>query len=175
MNSRFVLVSSWQLESRREAVWRLLEQVEDWASWWPQLERVDRLGPGTAQDGAIRHRFRWRSGIGYGFSIVMTRTRAERPVELEGRADGGLRGTGLWVLDVAGPGATRLTYRWDVALVKPWMRVLAPLLRPLFARRHFAVMDAGARGMAARLGCRVSRLQEWSGFSPAVVRPPGAA
>lgn len=174
MNPRFVLVSSWQLESPREAVWRLLDAVQDWPSWWPHLERVERLGRGATEDGGMRHSFRWRSGFGYGFSIVMTTTRAERPRELEGRADGDLRGTGLWVLDEAGPGATRLAYRWDVELVKPWMRLLAPLLRPLFARRHFAVMDAGACGMAGRLGCRVSRLGEWSGFPSAIVRPRAA-
>lgn len=165
--NRLVLVSRWRLETTAERVWELLSHPEDWPAWWPQLASVERLAPGNAAGIDAQHRFRWRSGLGYGFAIVITTTRAERPRELEGAADGDLRGIGLWVVEQDGPGAVRLTYRWDVELAKPWMRLTAPLLRPLFAWRHFAVMRAGARGMARRLACRPGEVEEWSTIASA--------
>lgn len=48
------------------------------------------------------------------------------------------------------------------------MRRLAPLLRPVFAWRHFAVMASGAQGMARQLGCQLSGIEEWSVISPIV-------
>ena len=103
--------------------------------------------------------------------LVMTTRRIERFRELEGSADGDLRGIGLWILEDDTPDAVRLTYRWDVELSKPWQRCLAPLLRPLFAHRHFVVMRSGARGMASRLGCRLSHVEEWSGITPLTETP----
>lgn len=155
MSLRFRLDSTWRLEAPRARIWRLLENVEDWPSWWPFLESARRLeGDGPESIGA-RYRFRWRSGLGYRLSIIMTTTRSEPPGLLEGGADGDLRGNGRWRLEDAGPGVTQLTYGWDVEPAKPWMRLLAPLLRPVFVQRHFAVMDAGARGMARKLDCRL--------------------
>ncbi len=162
MSPRLVLVSRWRLETTREALWELLSHPTDWPAWWSHLQRVEPLAAGNAAGIDARHRFHWRSGLGYGFSIVMTTTRSERLREIEGAAAGDLRGVGLWVIEEDGPGAVRLTYRWDVELEKSWMRLSAPVLRPIFAWRHFAVMASGARGMARRLGCRLGTMEEWS-------------
>ena len=45
------------------------------------------------------------------------------------------------------------------------MRLAAPLLRPVFAWNHFAVMRAGANAMARTIGCRLLRYQDYS-FAP---------
>ena len=98
-------------------VWRRVEEAyfasED-SGWWPYLASVEPLAAGNAEGIGARRRFRWRSGLGYGFSVVMTTTRAERLREIEAAAGGDLRGIGLWVIEQDGPGAVRLTYRWDV-------------------------------------------------------------
>lgn len=174
MSPRLVLVSRWRLETTRERLWELLGRPEDWPGWWPHLASVEQISAGNAEGIGARRRLHWRSGLGYGFFVVMTTTRAERLREIEAVAGGDLRGIGLWVIEQDGPGAVRLTYRWDVELAKPWMRLSAPLLRPVFAWRHFAVMGSGARGMAQRLGCRLGEIQEWSAItSPAANATPG--
>ena len=174
MSPRLVLVSRWRLDTTRERLWELLSHPEHWPGWWPHLASVEPLAPGNADGIDARRRFRWRSGLGYGFSVVMTTIRSERLREIEAAAAGDLRGIGLWVIDEDAPGAVRLTYRWYVELAKPWMRLAAPLLKPVFAWRHFAVMGSGARGMARRLGCRLGEIQEWSAItSPAPNATPG--
>jgi hypothetical protein len=162
VSPRLVLVSRWRLDPTRERLWELLSHPEHWPGWWPHLASVEPLAPGNADGIDARRRFRWRSGLGYGFSVVMTTIRSERLREIEAAAAGDLRGIGLWVIDEDAPGAVRLTYRWDVELARPWMGLAAPLLRPVFAWRHFAVMASGARGMARRLGCRLGEIEEWS-------------
>lgn len=93
--------------------------------------------------------------------------RIKKLAEIEVSAQGDLRGSGLWLLESVAPDAVRVTYRWDVELEKPWMRLAAPLLRPVFAWRHFVVMARGARGMARHLHCMLSELEERSFFVPA--------
>ncbi|MEF8704709.1 MAG: polyketide cyclase [Candidatus Accumulibacter sp. UW26] len=163
MSTRFVMISRWHLPTTRERLWSLLTEPTEWPGWWPQLHGVSRLEDGDPDGVGASHAFVWHSGLGYRLRTVMTTTRASRMRELEAAASGDLRGIGLWLIeDDLPPGVLRLTYRWDVELSKPWMRLLAPLLQDVFTRRHFAVMASGADGMARQLGCRRSAIEEWS-------------
>lgn len=148
---RFHLTSEWRLAAPRQAVWDLLGAAEDWPSWWPEIRRVCLLQPGAADDlGAVRRTW-WTSRLPYGFVIDFTTRAARAPHVLEVDAAGDLRGTGRWVLQTTATG-TLVRYHWRVEPAKAWMRWLAPLLAPLFVWNHHAVMRAGARGMARRLG-----------------------
>jgi hypothetical protein len=46
-----------------------------------------------------------------------------------------------------------VTYVWRVQLRQRWMRLLAPLLAPVFRWNHDAVMRAGEAGLRRHLGC----------------------
>ena len=160
---RFILTSRWRLQASAEQVWTLLTAIEEWPRWWRYVRaaRIESRG-GTNHVGDVA-RIDWGSALAYGVHLRVTTTHAERPRHLEGRADGDLNGRGVWLIEPADGATVDVTYRWDVELRRPWMRRLAPLLRPLFEWNHFVVMRAGARGMAERLGCRLSGLREWSG------------
>jgi len=166
VSPRFVMISRWRLQTTRERLWELLINPVNWPDWWPHLASVSHLANGDRDGIGSQHAFLWRSGLGYLLRIVMTTRRVERLRELEAAASGDLRGIGLWLIEEASADAVSLTYRWDVELSKPWMRLWVPLLRPIFAWRHFAVMACGARGMARQLGCRLSEIEEWSVISP---------
>ena len=165
VSRRFVMISRWRLETTAERLWQLLTRPTQWPDWWPCLRRVSELAGGDSEGIGARHAFFWRSGLGYTLRIVMQTTRAARARELEVTASGDLQGIGLWLIEDDGPGAVRVTYRWDVELGRPRMRLLAPILRGVFARRHFAVMASGAAGMARQLCCRLSQREEWSSTS----------
>lgn len=167
---QLVLVSRWRLAASRERVWELLSAPETWPRWWPHLAAVRSLGQGdTDGTGAVRE-FNWRSGVGYRIAFVVRTIRVARLQEIEGVVHGDVQGRGLWLVEEADDGVC-LTYRWAVDLVRPWMRLAAPLLQPLFAWRHFVVMRGGARGMAASLGCRLGKMEEWSALAPACHAP----
>lgn len=156
-----MMISRWRLETARDSLWELLTNPTEWPGWWPHLHSVSRLAGGDAEGIGARHAFVWRSGLGYHLRFAMTTTHTVHGRELEATANGDLHGSGLWIIEDDAPGALRLTYRWDVELSKPWLRRLAPLLQRMFVWRHFVVMAGGARGMAGRLGCRLSQVEEW--------------
>lgn len=168
-----MLISRWRLRTTPGRLWDLLLRPTDWPAWWPHLATVRQLAAGDRDGIGARYMYTWRSGVGYALRIVMTTLRATSCREIEGAASGDVNGIGLWLIEEDGPDALRLTYRWDIELDRPWMRLLAPLLGGVFARRHFAVMSGGARGMARHLSCALSDIEEWSAITPADRRPSG--
>ncbi|MEW6414804.1 MAG: SRPBCC family protein [Pseudomonadota bacterium] len=148
---RFELVSEWHLAAPPEAVWQVLEATEAWPLWWPEIRRVDLLAPGGENDeGAVRRTW-WTSHLPYGFVIDFVTRAADKPHLLAVEARGDLVGMGRWEI-AAIPVGSRVRYFWQVHPHKAWMRWLAPLLAPVFAWNHHAVMKDGAAGMAYRLG-----------------------
>jgi len=152
--AEFALLTVWRLPASIDAVWKQLEAPEEWPEWWRYVKRVVELKRGDASGlGAIR-RFTWSSRLPYSLSFDVRVTKVEKPHLLEGRAQGGLDGTGTWRLDEAG-GVTTVRYDWRVRTTKAWMRLAAPLARPVFAWNHHGVMQAGGEGLARRLGTRL--------------------
>ncbi len=96
MSTRLVLVSRLRLETTRERIWQLLSRPQAWPNGWPHLANVEPLAAGDAEGIGASHRFRWRCGMGYGFSIVITTTLSQRLREIKGVSAGDLRGIGLW-------------------------------------------------------------------------------
>jgi hypothetical protein len=84
----------------------------------------------------------------------MRTTVVDRPRYMEGLADGELAGTGRWRLFEDGD-VTAVVYDWDVHTTRPWMNLLAPIARPLFAWNHDYVMHAGGEGLARHLGAHL--------------------
>ena len=59
---------------------------------------------------------------------------------------------GKSALDAVGQARQRCwRYDWIVELTKPWMRSLAPILRPVFAWNHNKVMEWGRDGITRKL------------------------
>lgn len=169
MKHRFILISRWQLGCGVDAAWQRIAGIRRWPQWWPNVRRVvadDDAGNTPRVGGSTM--VEWKTGLGYGLRLRITTTNVMRPFELEGRADGDLTGRGLWLLeacDRADGQSVMVTYRWDVHLHRRWMRLCAPLLRPLFAWNHFDVMRAGAHAMARDIGCRLLRCEDYT-FTP---------
>ena len=149
--AEYRLTTIWQLDAPLERVWDVIYDSAAWPEWWPFVERVEELRTGDANGlGALR-RYTWRSRLPYKLSFELEVTRSERPFWLEGRTRGDLQGRGAWHLQRFDK-ATLVRYDWIVTTTKTWMNVFAPLARPLFTWNHHAVMRAGGRGLAERLG-----------------------
>jgi len=150
---QFHLMTEWLFDAPVEAVWSEIERPEQWPSWWKAVKQVEVLNAGDGDGiGAIR-RLTWTTALPYDLSFNMKVTQVERFRLLEGRASGELDGTGRWTLTNES-GRTRVRYDWIVEVTKPWMRILAPLLRPVFAWNHGIVMGWGYEGLRERLKSR---------------------
>jgi uncharacterized protein YndB with AHSA1/START domain len=146
----FHLVTHWTLEAPPVAVWAALVQPEQWPAWWRAVEKVEVLNEGGVAGLGAYRRFTWRTALPYAITFNMRVTRIVPLALIEGRADGELDGTGRWTLTPAN-GGTDVRYDWIVDVTKPWMRALAPVLRPVFAWNHDKVMQWGYEGLQRRL------------------------
>lgn len=146
----YVLDTLWRVAAEPEAVWSVLVAVEEWPSWWRGVRAIKRLEGGDADGLGRRYRTAWRGRLPYALTFETETTRIERPVLIESRARGQVRGTGIWRLSPDGEG-TRVHYRWAVCTTPSWMNALAPLARPVFCWNHDAIMRWGAEGLSRRL------------------------
>jgi uncharacterized protein YndB with AHSA1/START domain len=150
----FKLVTEWNLDASIERVWPLLTRVEEWPLWWRAVRQVELLQKGDANGVGAVHRMTWKTALPYQLTFDMCMTRIEPMSVIEGRASGELDGVGLWTLRPHGAG-THVRYDWNVEVTKPWMRTLAPILRPVFAWNHKVVMGWGEEDIRVRLTATV--------------------
>jgi uncharacterized protein YndB with AHSA1/START domain len=147
-------VTEWRLRAPLADVWDAIVASEKWPSWWRGVLEVEELQAGDETGVGSRRRYVWRSKLPYALAFDMETTLVEPMSRLEGRASGELAGTGVWEFTEAG-GVTTLCYTWSVKTTRPWMNLLAPLLRPAFAWNHDYVMKAGAEGLARLLNAEL--------------------
>ena len=147
-------LTTWVLDAPQERVFDAIHEVERWPEWWHGVESVVRLDGGGNDGVGSVYRHRWRSILPYTVGFDMETSRIERPLVLEGRATGELEGFGRWGF-AERDGRTVVTYEWDVRTTRPWMNLLAPVGRPVFAWSHNVVMRRGGDCLARRLGVRI--------------------
>lgn len=101
----------------------------------------------------------WRSLLPYEVSFRARIERVEPPWLIEGRVEGHLRGTGRCRVLEPPDGGTTVVFDLAVETAMPWMNLVAPLGRPVFAWNHDVLMRRGGEGIARELGCSVARSQ----------------
>jgi uncharacterized protein YndB with AHSA1/START domain len=151
---RYRFLTTWVLEAPREDVFQAIWDSERWPSWWKGVESVVTVEDGDAEGVGSLGRYVWRSRLPYRLEFEMRITLVERPRLMEGQAVGELSGTGRWRL-FEEEGTTAVLYEWDVETTRPWMNLLAPLAKPVFAWNHDTVMRWGGEGLAKLLGTRL--------------------
>jgi uncharacterized protein YndB with AHSA1/START domain len=164
------------LQAQVERVWALLTAVEDWPLWWRAVQRVEVLEKGDEQGvGALRH-MTWKTALPYSLTFSMRTTRIEQMHCIEGSASGELEGRGIWTLHPDGSG-TQARYDWTVDVTRPWMRLTAPLLQPVFAWNHGVVMGWGEQDIRRRLAawgqCRLKFERASGKCAPKSTKPAG--
>lgn len=142
--SHYRFVSIWDLAAPPAAVYALLQRVEEYPHWWPQVREVT---PVDEHSGTTRI----RSLVPYDL-VTTVRERRRDPLAgvLEVTLTGDLEGWARWTVTPHGSGS-RATYEQEVEVRRRLMRVLAVPGRPVFRANHALMMRAGRRGLAARL------------------------
>ena len=149
----YAFVTQWWFDAPIERVWEAIRDSVRWPEWWRSVVSVEMIRPGDADGIGEVRRYTWRGRLPYSLTFDMTTTLVDAPHRLEGSASGELAGAGIWRLASEESG-TAVRYDWNVTATKSWMRLLAPVARPLFAWNHDAVMTDGERGLARLLGAR---------------------
>jgi hypothetical protein len=146
----YEFVTRWHVPAPIESVFDEIMHVESWPEWWRGVEEVAELEPGGTDRVGSVWRYTWKSLLPYRLRFQMSLTRVDPPIVLDGTAVGELSGEGRWRL-FRQDGGTLVRYEWNVSTTSPWMNMLAPLARPVFAWNHDVVMRWGGEGLARRL------------------------
>jgi hypothetical protein len=129
----YVFVDEWDVEAPIEAVFDAVADARTYPAWWrPVYIDVESDGP-PAVGAVTRQHFKGR--LPYHLRTTSTVVRMQRPTSIEGTVQGDLSGRGVWTLSERGA-TTHVCFDWRVNANRPLLRVLTPLLRPLFAWNH---------------------------------------
>jgi hypothetical protein len=149
--TRYRFLTTWLLETSRDAAWEVLQEPLSWPEWWRGVVRVSELDGGDGRRVGSRYRIAWRSRIPYELEFDFIVRRVDEPCCMVGEATGELEGAGTWRL-FEQQGVTAVVYDWQVRTTRRWMNLLAPVGRPVFEYNHDVVMRWGGEGLARRLG-----------------------
>lgn len=152
--TEYRLLTIWRVEAPLEKVYAAIENSLHWPRWWPGVEKVEELAAGGADGVDSVRRYSWQGQLPYRVVFDVRATRIEKQVAIEGSARGDLDGVGRW--HFARQGAVSIVrYEWHVRSTRWWMKLLAPLARPVFIRNHALLMAQGGEGLARLLGTRL--------------------
>ena len=132
-SSEYVFVDEWDVAAPREAVFDALADARTYPQWWRPVY-IDVEADGGPELGKVsRQHFKGR--LPYHLRTRSTIVRLEPPGLVEGDVDGDLRGRGTWTLSET-PHGTHVRFDWRVNADRRLLRILTPVLRPLFRWNH---------------------------------------
>ena len=144
MAAEYVSVDEWNVDAPIEAVVNAIAHARTYTEWWKPVY-ISAEGDCTPAVGCrIRQYFKGR--LPYKIRMTSEIVHYDPPRQLEARVTGDLTGRGVWTLTPTGRGVhVRLDWRGNGE--KPLLRVLTPLLHPLFRWNHnCAVKCLGSDG-----------------------------
>jgi uncharacterized protein YndB with AHSA1/START domain len=126
-------VDEWDVAAPPEAVFDALADSRSYPRWWrPVYLDVEADGAGAV--GVVaRHHFKGR--LPYHLHTRSVTVEFDPPRRVVADVDGDLRGRGEWTLTPTAHG-THVRFDWQVYADRKLLRVLTPVLRPLFRWNH---------------------------------------
>ncbi|MGH2973428.1 MAG: SRPBCC family protein [Solirubrobacterales bacterium] len=134
MASEYVFIDEWDVHAPQEAVFDALADARTYPEWWlPVYITVDADGP--PEVGCVSHQ-EFKGRLPYHLKTRSEILRLESPSELEVKVVGDLTGRGVWTLSQATDGGVHVHFDWRVLADRALLRVLTPVLRPVFRWNH---------------------------------------
>ena len=141
----YVFVDEWDVDAPAEAVFDALADARTYPEWWkPVYETVEADGP-PAVGHVSRQHFKGR--LPYHLDTTSKVVRFEPPRVVAGDVEGDLRGNGVWTVTPTSGGPTHVRFDWTVYADKPLLKVLTPVLRPLFRWNHNWAIERAKEGL----------------------------
>lgn len=154
-NNDYVFVEEWFIPAPIEAVWNVIADARALPEWWRgvylEAEPLDDAGDEPRVGARVRGKA--RGFLPYRLNFIIESTELIRPNLVAVRVDGDL--TGSWRAALSErDGGTHVDLEERVRADKPVLRILSPLLKPLFAANHRWTTPRGEAGLRAYLATR---------------------
>jgi len=143
MTNTYHFVSRWRVKGSADEVYDIISQPLEYPRWWPSVYLNCReVAAGAANGTGRRNLFRTKGLLPYTLRWESSITEAAPPDRLEFEAAGDFEGRGVWTF-VQDGGFVDITFDWRLAVGKPLLRYLTPVLRPVFEANHRWAMEQG--------------------------------
>jgi uncharacterized protein YndB with AHSA1/START domain len=139
MTSEYVFVDEWDVDAPQDRVFDALADARTYPVWWTPIYKEVRAD-GPPETGRVSHQ-KFGAKLPYTLSTVSEIVRYDPPDEFEVEVDGDLRGHGVWTLRRR-DGKVHVRFDWRVHADRTLLRVLTPVLRPLFRWNHNVAIRA---------------------------------
>jgi uncharacterized protein YndB with AHSA1/START domain len=145
MAAEYVFVDEWDVDAPLERVFDALVDARTYPEWWtPVYREVDSDGPPAV---GVSSRQKFKATLPYTLSTVSTIVRMDRPDGFEVDVVGDLRGHGKWTFTQSDGGKVHVRFDWRVHADRALLRVLTPVLRPVFRWNHNVAIRAAMEGL----------------------------
>lgn len=133
MASEYVFIDEWDVDAPQEAVFDALADATTYPEWWKPVYIEVTADCEPAPGCVSKQEFKGR--LPYHLKTTSEIKRLERPNEFEVDVVGDLTGKGVWTLTPRG-GKVHIHFDWRVIADRPLLRILTPVLRPVFRWNH---------------------------------------
>jgi len=151
----YVFVDEWDVAAPPEAVFQAIADSRTYPQWWrPVYLEVEADGPPVVGSVGLHH---FKGRLPYHLHTRSVCTAIDPPHRVVAEVDGDLRGRGVWTLTPTAHG-THVRFDWQVHADRPLLRLLTPVLRPMFRWNHnWAIARAkeGLEPYARRAGVTI--------------------
>jgi len=142
--THYVFRSVWSAPAPLADVMPVLDDLESYPAWWPEMREVRPLGGRRFEVVA-------RSFLPYELRFVSESDEPDLSSGvIDARLSGDMEGTVRWTVEEV-DGGCRMVYDQEVSTNKRLLNVLAPLARPGFKANHTLMMRHGQAGLRTYL------------------------
>jgi uncharacterized protein YndB with AHSA1/START domain len=144
MAREYVFIDEWDVDAPQERVFEALADARTYPEWWqPIYKEVESDGP--PEVGRVSKQ-RFGAKLPYTLSTTSKIVRMDPPNSFEVDVDGDLRGHGVWTLTRRN-GSVHIRFDWRVHADRALLRVLTPVLRPVFRWNHNEAIKAAMKNL----------------------------
>jgi hypothetical protein len=144
-------ITTWRLRASAQEVIDILRDAQNLPRWWPSVYlEVKQLAPGDENGVGQRIALHTKGWLPYTLRWQFTVTEVRLPATFALEADGDFVGRGIWSFQPDGEWVN-VTYDWKIRAEKPLLRLLSPLLKPIFAMNHHWAMARGEESLHLEL------------------------
>jgi len=142
--AEYVFIDEWEVSAPVEAVLDALADARTYPEWWkPVYIEVELDGFSTPGRSSRQH---FKGRLPYTLKTTSTIVRLDPPRSFEVEVVGDLSGRGVWTLTPRGD-RVQIRFDWRVNADRPVLRVLTPVLRPLFRWNHSWSIERAREGL----------------------------
>jgi hypothetical protein len=163
-------ITHWRVKGTVQEVADIIGDVDALVSWWPSVYLdVKKVRSGDEAGVGSEYALYTKGWLPYTLRWSFRVTEVKYPYGSSLEAEGDFKGRGIWTYEQDGPWVN-VTYDWKIRANKPLLRLMSPVLKPLFSANHRWAMEKGRESLALELARRHAHTPEERALIP---EPPG--